>query len=95
LEAKSKSEADLKKQEEFKTTMFQPKTIVPVFKMGTISTANILVGAKSKNKQISTVINKVTLIKNKITFKKKSQVQIKIKEFLKKNQFLINSNNKI
>jgi len=53
------------------------------------------VGAKSKNKQISTVINKVTLIKNKITFKKKSKVQIKIKEFLKKNQFLTNSNNKI
>jgi hypothetical protein len=95
LEVKSKSEADLKKQEEFKTTMFQPKTIVPVFKMCTISRANILVGAKNKNKQISTVINKVTLIKNRITFKKKSKVQIKIKEFLKKNQFHINSNNKI
>jgi hypothetical protein len=53
------------------------------------------VGAKNKNKQISTVNNKVTLIKNKITFKKKSKAQIKIKEFLKKSQFLTNSNNKI
>jgi len=53
------------------------------------------VEVKNKNKQISTAISKVTRIKNLITFKKKSKAQIKIKEFLKKNQLPINSSSKV
>ncbi len=45
--------------------------------------------------QINKVINKIKLTKNKIIFKKRSKAQIKIKEFLKKNLYKINSNNKI